>query len=242
MAGDYGAVFVRCFHCGWHACFTEQGTREKGKGQKVRATQPFPKPGSRAPEAAQVWRTSRDPRGTVVERYWQARGLHIPVPPTIRFHPDRYGYPAMIAACGLPRLDGDNWHPPHEIHGVQQTLLRRDGSWHVGADGRKAKFSLGEIRGQPVCVAVNPESLALTLAEGVEKAASAAWAMGVDAWAILGKVNLVAAAEKVPAVFETVMVVEDADAVAECETCAARLEERGFEALIVSVKEDADGR
>jgi hypothetical protein len=124
-----------------------------------------------------------DPHGTVVERYWIARGLAPPIPPTIRAsrswlrHPEGGARPAMIA------LVQHFQHGPVAIH---RTWLAVDGSGK--ASFREPRRSLGPVGGAAVRLA--PVGETLVVAEGIETAASVMLATGLPAWAAISAIGI----------------------------------------------------
>jgi putative DNA primase/helicase len=101
----------------------------------------------RIAEALDFWRHETLPvaRGTIVERYWLARELALPVPPTIRAsrcwlrHPEGGSRPVMVALVEHVEFG------PVAIH---RTWLATDGS--TKATFRNPRLSLGPINGGAV--------------------------------------------------------------------------------------------
>lgn len=133
----------------------------------------------------------------------------------------------MVAAAGLVVLDGDTFHPPASVTAIQRTFLEPDGRGYI-----KPKKSLGPIKGQPIVVHVNPESLALVIGEGIEKTHALAHAMAADGWATCGMHFFRHLIDVVPRHVESVTILVDPGAEPECETLARGLEARGIEALL----------
>jgi hypothetical protein len=121
-----------------------------------------------------------DPHGTVVERHWIARGLALPIPPTIRAsrswlrHPEGGSRPAMIALVQ---------HVEHGPVAIHRTWLAIDGS--AKASFRSPRLSLGPVGGAAVRLARADERVRLLVAEGIETAASAMLVTGLPAWAAI---------------------------------------------------------
>jgi putative DNA primase/helicase len=142
--------------------------------------------------ALAVWRETRPTDGTIVETYLANRGLLLPSPRCLRFHPgcphpsDRR-YAAMVALVE---------HSERGPVGVHRTYLRSDGSGKAAVETTKA--SLGPIAGGAVQLAtIQPGSWTL-IAEGIETALSVGQSWGLVAWAALsagGFRNLVLPAE-----------------------------------------------
>ncbi len=130
--------------------------------------------------ALEIWRASTPAAGTLVERYLEARGITLPVPPSLRFSPDlRHGptgmrFPAIVAAVTEDENDG--------AVAVHRTYLAADGS-------RKAmvpspKMGLGSLGNGAVQLAPAAPTLALT--EGIEDALTVIQLFAQPAWAVLG--------------------------------------------------------
>lgn len=212
----------------------EQGVRTADWGEKRggpdRAAQRYRNPSPAAPPkdrreeeyatahlAAQLWSQTTDPHGTLVEAYWLYRRLELPIPPSVRFHPSHMGRPVMVAAAGLVA----------PVTAIQRTFLEPDGQGYI-----KPKKSLGPIKGRPIVVHANPESLALVIGEGVEKTHALARAMNVDGWATAGKSFIPHFVDVVPPTVESVTILVDSGAEPECHQLARGLEARGIEALL----------
>ncbi len=128
--------------------------------------------------ARQLLSESRDPRGSVVERYLQSRGLEIPermAGASILFHP----------ACPWIGEDGELTRVPAmlaplvslatgEVVGCHRTALTRDGK----KLGRKV---LGTATG--AVVQLEPATTALAIGEGIETCLSARQLGFVPVWA-----------------------------------------------------------
>jgi hypothetical protein len=150
--------------------------------------------------ARRLWAEAWDPRGTAVEHYLAARGITIPVPPSLRWvdalrRPDGTHAPAMIA-----RVDGLHDHPI----AVHRTWLTRGdrGQWH-----RHDRKSLGPLAGG--AVRLGPTSETLLVAEGIETALAAMQATAMPGWAALSTSGMVALA--LPACVQEVVILADHD-------------------------------
>jgi putative DNA primase/helicase len=132
-------------------------------------------------EALYSWREETiPPQGTVVERYWVARGLaELPIPETIRTSGSWLRHaegsrPAMVALVQHVAAG------PVAIH---RTWLAIDGSQKAAF--REPRLSLGPIGGGSVRLAPASDHQPLVIAEGIETAASVMLATGYPAWAAL---------------------------------------------------------
>ena len=131
--------------------------------------------------ARRIWQESRPAAATHAEQYLRSRGITLPVPPSLRFHPSlrhRTGVyaPAMVAAVQTDT----------HIVAVHRTFLAADGGGK--ANLKPEKMALGPIAGAAVPFAKAAETLAL--AEGIETALSIQQATGIATWATLGTSNL----------------------------------------------------
>jgi putative DNA primase/helicase len=185
---ENGRLLFRCFAgCSYEAIRDALGGRpSKTLGLGLPTTPHVPLDDKKRTELAlRVWRESKPAAGlTLVERYLRGRGIAIPVPPTIRFHPNLrhpsgvYA-PAMVAAVEHVRSG-------NTVIAIHRTWLRDDGNGKAALDPQKA--ALGPIAGGAVRLTPTGETLAL--AEGIETALSVLQATAVPIWATLGTANL----------------------------------------------------
>jgi hypothetical protein len=133
-------------------------------------------PARRIEIARKIWGAARDAHGTPAARYLAARGITIPLPPSLRWAPvlrrrDGTHGPAMVA-----RIDG----PDGEFAGVHRTWLDRgpDGTWR-----RRNRAMLGCAGGGAVRLA--SAAATLLIGEGVETCVAAMQACELPAWAAL---------------------------------------------------------
>ena len=132
----------------------------------------------RTRQALELWRRCVPAPGTLVETYLRARGITIPIPPSLRYlaaakhKPTGLILPAMVA--GVQDLDG-------RVVAVHRTYLRHDGMGKAGV--REPKMSLGPIGGGAVRLALAGRELAIC--EGLESALSFQQATGISTWAAL---------------------------------------------------------
>jgi DNA primase len=135
-------------------------------------------PSVRIAAARWVYNRLTPAAGTPAERYLRARGITLPVPPTLRFGdvPHRLGgmFPAMVA----PIVDIDGVQI-----GIHATYLRPDG-------GGKADFPRSElqrecrglVRGGGIHLAPHDPNRELIVAEGIETTLSAMQIFGLSGW------------------------------------------------------------
>ena len=138
---------------------------------------------TRATAALAIWQKSGPAAGTIVQTYLRSRGLTLPPPASLRFHPGlkhRSGswWPAMVAL--VTRGENDT---PVAIH---RTFLASNGKHKAPVED--PKMSLGRCRGGAVRLAAAAE--ALMVGEGIETCLAAMQARGLPAWAGLSASGL----------------------------------------------------
>ena len=163
--------------------------------------------------------------GTLVETYLKARGISIPVPSSLRFHPrlkHRSGseWPAMV---GLVMRGSD-------LVAIHRTFLARDGTGKAPVDPQK--MMLGPCRGGAVRLA--DADAVLMVGEGIETCLSAMQATGYPAWAALSAPGLRALELPMPASATEVIILADGDAAGEAAArdCAGRWKREGHRVRI----------
>ena len=210
---DDGKVLIRC-HAGCDqsrviATLRSRGLWEGSPRQCVRpqlravtASRPSCDDAKRSEAALSIWRSVIPSYGTLVETYLGSRGLHLPLPATLRFHPrlrhhSGSTWPAMVALVTRGTDDA-----PLAIH---RTYLSRDGSSkaHVAPQ----KMMLGPCRGGAVRLASAGE--VLMVGEGIETCLAAMQATGMPAWSALSTAGL--RALDLPTEVREVIVLADGD-------------------------------
>jgi len=193
--GDDGKVLVRC-HAGCDQERVIAALRSRGlwaENGETRLRCPTPRAGAktqpdrddakRTEAALAIWRSGTPAERTLAETYLLSRGLHVPPPPTLRFHAGLKHscggiWPAMVALVTRGVDDA-----PLAIH---RTYLARDGSGKAPVDPQK--MMLGPCRGGAVRLA-EPGDL-LLIGEGIETCLAAVQATGHPAWAALSTSGL----------------------------------------------------
>jgi len=158
--------------------------------------------------------------GTLVEDYLRTRGITIPVPDSLSFHPglrhsSGASWPAMVALV-TRGADG-------EPIGIHRTFLSRDGGGKAPVTPQK--MMLGPCRGGAVWLGF-PET-SVMLAEGIETALSAMQATGRPTWAALSTSGL--RSLDLPPEIQEVIVLADGDDAGEAaaRTAAVRWRREG---------------
>ena len=137
----------------------------------------------RTHQALEIWRRSVPAPGTLVETYLRARGITIPIPPSLRYlaaakhKPTGLILPAMVA--GVQDPDG-------RVVAVHRTFLSRDGT--AKASVSEPRMSLGPVAGGAVRLARANGRLAVS--EGIETGLSILQATGIPTWAALSATNM----------------------------------------------------
>jgi DNA primase len=114
----------------------------------------------RLEEASAIWANAVPATGTPAETYLRWRGLHLPLPDSIRFASLPYGkrgpaLPCLVAA--VVAADGI-------LTGIQRTYLAADGRGK--AEFSKPKLSLGRVAGG--AIRLGPPAVELLTCEGLE--------------------------------------------------------------------------
>ena len=133
--------------------------------------------------ARRMWRRAVPASGTLVETYLRARGITIPIPPSLR-----YLAAAMHKPTGLilPAMIGGVQGPDGKVKAVHRTFLSQNGTAKAGV--REPKMSLGPVAGGAVRLAKANGRLAIS--EGIETGLSILQATGIPTWAALSAPNM----------------------------------------------------
>lgn len=150
--------------------------------------------------ALKLWREAKPAVNTLADHYARTRGITIPLPASLRFHPTcwhsptKQSYPTLIA--GVQTVDG-------EIVAVHRIYLTPTGH---KADIANNKSTLGAFKGGAVRLGALQPDKALLVGEGIETMLSAMQLTGYAAWAALGS-NLKGV--EIPASISDVMICAD---------------------------------
>lgn len=134
--------------------------------------------------ARKLWCQTVPGVGSIVETYLPARGIILPVPPTIRFAPTMKHtptglvLPAMVAAFARC--------PDNRVVAIHRTYLTADGTRK--APVTQPKMTLGPVKGAAIRLA--PAGPVLIVAEGIETTLSAMQATGLPGWAAFSAGNM----------------------------------------------------
>ena len=169
----------------------------------------------RSEAALAIWQSAQPALGTPVETYLASRGMKLPPPGALRFHPalnhpSGCVWPAMLALV-TRGSDGT----PLAIH---RTFLARDGAGKAPVDPQK--MMLGPCRGGAVGLA-DPGDV-LMVGEGIETCLAAMLVTSYPAWAALSTSGL--RTLDLPNSVRNVIVLADGDAAGEAaaQDCAFR--------------------
>lgn len=132
----------------------------------------------RIEEAKAIWQAAEPAKGTLAEIYLRSRGLHLPIPDSIRFTRLRYGargdlHPCLVAA--VASVDD-------KLVGIQRTFLNAAGTGKAAVP--RPKLSLGRVSGGAIRLAPCARSLAVS--EGIEDALSVQQETGQATWCAAG--------------------------------------------------------
>lgn len=129
--------------------------------------------------ALAVWREARPAAGTIVKTYLANRGLALPPPQSLRFHP-RCPHPS---GANLPAMIGLVEHVDHGPTAIHRTFISAGGSGKAAIEPNKA--SLGPVAGGAVRLAQARAGQWLLVAEGLETTLSVMHACALPGWAAL---------------------------------------------------------
>jgi putative DNA primase/helicase len=185
---------TRLLLCCWNGCRFEEITAALGIGR------PTPPEVSRSVRsvtgaiaaARAIYDRAEPAAGTPAESYLRSRGIKLPLPPSLRFHPSaphRSGwyYPSLVAAVQNEEND------ENELVGVHLTYLQEDGTGkHAFPDPAMQRECRGPIGGGAVRLAAYQFRTGepLLVGEGVESTLSAMQIFGVAGWAALSTAGL----------------------------------------------------
>ena len=181
---------------------------------------PISSDAKRSAAALAIWQSTIPAAGTPVEAYLAARGLTLPLPPSLRFHrglkhPSGGIWPCMVALVTRGADDTPLGDPPH----LPRPRWRRQGAGRSAEDDARP---LPWRRG----AACRPGDV-LMVGEGIETCLAAMQATGHPAWAALSTSGL--RALDLPGTVREVIVLADGDDPGEAAArdCAWRWKRQG---------------
>lgn len=176
-------------------------------------------------EAVSIWRNAGPISGTPAEAYLRGRGLHLPLPGSLRFARLKYGRRGGEHPCLVALLASAD----HKAVGVQRTYLRADGS--AKADVPTPKLSLGRVRGAAIRLA--PCAAQLVVTGGLEDGLTLQQELGQAVWAATGEGNM--ASMVLPDGVRSIIIGADADASGEAhaQRAATAFSEKGCSVRII---------
>ena len=204
-----------CFGCGARGDVLDFIMRRDGitLGEALETAQagseplPTTKPNSeehsdRCAEAAAIWAAAIPAAGTPAERYLRARGIHCPIPASLRFAELPLGrsrlLPALVAAVSTMS---------DKVLGVQRTFLSADGTSKATLPGGKSKLSLGRVKGGAIRLGAAAPKLIVT--EGLEDGLSLHQETGIAVWVAAGASMLPSLL--LPSIVKEVVIAADRD-------------------------------
>jgi len=171
--------------------FSDAVASNTGDGERLRTA-----------TAMQIWSESFSAIGTLVETYLKARGITVPIPSCIRFHPNlRHGSGVLLPAMVALVTKGQDDKPA----GILRTFLDENGKTKAACSPNK--MMLGRCGGGVVRLGKAGDSL--LVGEGIETCLSAMQATGRPTWAALSTSSMAALA--LPEHIQNVTVLADAD-------------------------------
>jgi len=152
--------------------------------------------------ARRIWAETQVEAGSLVGTYLHTRGITLPVPDSLRFHPGLKHpsggiYPAMVALV-TRGIDG-------EPIGIHRTFLSRDSRGKAPVVPQK--MMLGPCRGG--AVRLGPATHLLMVGEGIETCLAAMQEASLPAWAALSASGLCSL--DLPPEIQEVIVLADGD-------------------------------
>ena len=134
---------------------------------------------ARTARALAIWRETQPAAGTIVETYLASRGLALPSPQYLRFHP-ACPHPS---GANLPAMIGLVEHVDHGPTAIHRTFISADGSGKAAVEPDRA--SLGPVAGGAVRLAQVRAGQWLLVGEGLETTLSVMHACALPGWAAL---------------------------------------------------------
>jgi putative DNA primase/helicase len=153
--------------------------------------------------ADKTWLAASQAEGTLAERYLRNRGIHVPMPPSLRFMPSLLHAPT--GQC-LPVVVAAVHAESGDLSAIQRVFIRPDGLGK--AQVTPAKMSLGPLGDGAVRLA--PVGEVIGLCEGWETGLSAMQLYDLPVWCALGAARMHCVA--LPAGVRKIVIFADNDA------------------------------
>jgi hypothetical protein len=182
----------------------------------------------------EIWEESRDPRGTLVERYLASRGLELEPSlsgEALRFHPNCPFGPGQRFPCMVALFRSISTDDPVAVHRVA-----------LAADGSKiARRMLGPVAGAAIKLdADDAVSTGLVVGEGIETCLAARQLGFQPAWA-LGSAGAIASFPLLPGIESlTILAEDDATNAKAVQACGERWTAAGREVIVVRPRVGSD--
>ena len=157
---------------------------------------------TRTGAAMSIWHQTESASGTLVETYLRSRGLTLPPPRALAYHP-RLKHPTGRVWPGMVALV--TREPDNEPLGVHRTFLTTDGRAKAAVSPQR--MMLGPCRGGAVRLAEATDFL--MVGEGIETCLAVMHATGLPTWAALSTAGL--RALDLPESIRDIVVLADAD-------------------------------
>ena len=140
--------------------------------------------------------------GTAVERYLRKRGLTLPIPPCLRYHPALWH---RETSCKWPAMVAERTNVEGRVVAVHRTFLAHTAAAKAPID--PVRMDLGKVRG--TAIRLSPVAEELLVGEGIETTLSAIQITGRPGWAA-GSAAMMRELE-LPASVKTVIILADGD-------------------------------
>ncbi len=123
--------------------------------------------------AKRIWRETRP--GSLIAGYLASRGLNLPVPATLRYHPSLYHNPTQQHFSGM--VASISVWPSREVTAVHRTYLTEAGR---KIEHKVNKATLGRRKHGAIRLA--PQAQQMAIAEGIETSLTIQQCFGVSCW------------------------------------------------------------
>jgi putative DNA primase/helicase len=218
-----GRVLVNCFAgCSQASVIAALRRRGLWPGHSQHmATEPDARQSNepdRLAQALAIWNSALATRSTLAETYAARRGITIPLPQTIRFHPRLRHTPTGLRFPAIIALVVDMLGEPVAIH---RTFLASDGRDKAPVPRHQQKMALGRLRGGAVRLAEPEPNEVLAIAEGLETGLSILQVQGLATWVSVGTAGLKQLV--LPPCVRDVIIAADGDAAGEAAARSAAL-------------------